>query len=253
MIRINKGTAPAALVAAKARYDLINNAAYVANRVAYENGSLTFNFPAAYRSDAVKEALNRVQHGKCCFSEAMFVNDDAHVEHFRPKGKVERWPNGPTFYPGYYWLAYDWSNLFFCKSTTNSTIKRNFFPLSGQVRRNRNHLDSRIESSILIDPSIEDPRTHIRFHNEEIKGITLRGKKNIKILNLRNPQLDEARRTKFKYLKGLKRAVELLIISGTDINDPEIVEMIEILRYSITQEAEFSSMAIDLLTRWPHL
>jgi hypothetical protein len=122
MIKINKGPAPKALTKAKAKHDLKNNASYLANQADYDAGVKTFHFPEAYKSKSVKKALIAAQFGKCAFSEAKFVNDEAHVEHFRPKGRVDTWPTGPSYYPGYYWLAYDWSNLFLCKSIINSSI-----------------------------------------------------------------------------------------------------------------------------------
>jgi uncharacterized protein (TIGR02646 family) len=253
MIKIDKGPAPVALVRAKARYDAINNPLYVTNRHAYNNGTDTFGFTAAYRSVAVKTRLNSRQHGKCAFSEAKFVHDDFHVEHFRPKGKVEAWPTGAATYPGYYWLAYDWDNLFLAKSTLNSALKRNFFPLLGRVGRNRNHLDTRMENSLLIDPGTENPRLFINFEKEEIKGLNIRGTKNIELLGLRSPQLDEARRKLYRKLENIKDAVDLLLEGGYPLTHPKINEFRITLQESTLPQAEFSSMAIDLLTGWPHL
>ena len=45
----------------------------------------------------------------------------------------------------------------------------------------------------------------------------------------------------------------LMIENGSDVNDAKIQRFINTLRYSITPQAEFSSMAIDLLSGWPHL
>lgn len=253
MIKINKGNPPAALVRAKARYDLLNNAKYLANQADYDNGTLTFHFTDAFKSDGVKNALRIVQKGKCCFSEAKFVGDEAHVEHFRPKGFVEDKNTGAISYPGYYWLAYDWTNLFYCKSTTNSSVKRNFFPMVGRGRRRTNHLDLRVERNILIDPSAEDPRRHIRFQNEEIKGISSRGKKTIELLDLRNGQFDEARRKLFAHLKVMKNAADLLIRNGEPLGTPELADLIAELKKAIQPDAEFSSMAIDFLQGWPPL
>lgn len=253
MIKINKGNAPAALIKAKRRHDLKNNAEYIAHQAAYDSGTKKFTFTNAYKSDAVKNALKNAQHGKCCFSEAKFVVDDAHVEHFRPKGFVQDQKSGKISYPGYYWLAYEWTNLFYCKSTTNSSLKRNFFPLGGLAKRKLNHLDARSEISILIDPSAEDPRDHIRFDEEEIKPITERGRRTIELLDLRNGQLDEARRTKFHHLKVMRNAAELLITTGFPLNTPELTSLIHELNESVLPKSEFSSMAIDFLQGWPHL
>jgi uncharacterized protein (TIGR02646 family) len=253
MIKINKGPAPASLTADGMLLTNAMKVDYLLHRRAYKNGTMTFTFTNAYKSDDVKNDLIAAQHNKCCFCEAKFVNDYFHVEHFRPKGRVDKWPKGPYSYPGYYWLAYEWSNLFLSKGKTNTSFKKNFFPLSGRITRNRTHLETKIETTVLIDPGVENPRDHIRFKKAEIVGRTLRGKKNIAILDLRNPQIDEARRTKYTLLNDLKTSIELLINTGSDINDPLIQGLIDTLRHAITPEAEFSSMAIDLLSGWPHL
>jgi uncharacterized protein (TIGR02646 family) len=253
MIKINKQEAPPDLIAIglqltnemKANFDLYS--------AEYQNANKIFNFTSAYKSNVVKDALRKNQHNKCCFSEAKFVRDDAHVEHFRPKGRIDDWPKGDIHYPGYYWLAYEWSNLFLCKSTTNSSNKRNFFPLEEHSLRNRTHHDTGIEITLLIDPSVDEPRDHINFKGDEPVGLTKKGKTTIELLKLRSPDLEEARRTKLGHLIALKKAVDLLLLSGMDKGDPEIIDLLAPLRYAIRPEAEFSSMAVDFLSGWPHL
>lgn len=253
MIQIIKGVAPASLLAAGAALHDTMKDDYLLHTRAYRNGKRTFSFTDAYKSEDVKTELKDIQHNKCCFCEAKFVNDFFHVEHFRPKGRVDKWPKGAFSYPGYYWLAYEWTNLFLAKGRTNTSFKRNFFPLSGKITRNRSHLETKIESSILIDPGMENPRIHIRFINEEISGVTPRGRKNIKLLDLRNSEIDEARRTKYVILSALKSSIDLLVAEGVNVATPAVQDMIQPLRYAITPQAEFSSMAIDLLSGWPHL
>ena len=199
MIKINKGTAPPSLVADCLRLTTLDKGEYVTHTADYNNGTRTFTFSDAYKTTAVKDALMAVHHNKCCFTEAKFVGDSFHVEHFRPKGRVDKWPTGPFSYPGYFWLAYEWVNLYLCKGKTNSSLKRNYFPIMTNVTRNRSHLETKAEVPYLIDPGVDEPRDHIRFKNEEIVGRSFRGRKTIKILYLRNAQLDEARRTKFTY------------------------------------------------------
>jgi len=253
MIQIIKEAAPPSLVEqGNILHDKLK-ADFLLYERDYKNGTKPFKFTDAFKTDDVKRELSRVQHDKCCFCEAKFVNDYFHVEHFRPKGRVDEWPKGNSSYPGYYWLAYDWSNLFLAKGKTNTSCKRNFFPLVGRVTRNRTHLETKIESSLLINPATEDPRVHIGFKKEEIFGRTVRGRKNINLLDLRNPQIDEARRTKYVLLNTLKNSIELLIANGSNVADPNIQAMVEPLRDAIKPKAEFSSMAIDLLSDWPHL
>jgi uncharacterized protein (TIGR02646 family) len=252
MIKIDKGEAPVKLK--EREKELVNNLSesYDKEPEEYISGRKKFEFTADYRMDEVKDALIKCQNNKCCFSEAKFVMDYSNVEHFRPKGRVDPYPKGTSEYPGYYWLAYNWSNLFLCKSVINSSNKRNFFPLKAESIRNKNHLDKNKEACYLIDVNHEEPREFINFHNEEIIGIDSsgRGEFNILFFKLRHPELDEARRTKFKILKGLKELIESAILLG--MSKTELKPYIEVLKESMSPKSEFSSMAIDFLKEWPH-
>lgn len=252
MIKINKGEAPPKLI--KKEKELIDKLieSYNEEPEEYNSGRKKFKFTSDYSMEEVKGALIKCQNNKCCFSEAKFVMDYSNVEHFRPKGRVDPYPNGPSEYPGYYWLAYNWSNLFLCKSVINTSNKRNFFPLKTGSIRNKTHFDKNNEACILIDVNIEEPREFINFHNEEIIGIDSsgRGEFNIAFFNLRHPELDEARRTKYKIIKGLKELIEFAISSGK--SKTELKQYTETLKETMDPKSEFSSMAKDFLKDWPH-
>jgi uncharacterized protein (TIGR02646 family) len=81
---------------------------------------------AVYGSKAVKEALWEMQDGKCCFCEKEVEVAFGTVEHFRPKTSA-REDDGSTR-PGYWWLGYEFENLYLCCSNCN-TPKGNYFPL----------------------------------------------------------------------------------------------------------------------------
>jgi len=246
MIQIVKDPAPVNLVRSNKRQLAILLTKYAA-------GIRTFDFTGAYRSEAVKLALRNNQFNKCCFSEAKFTGDDSHVEHYRPKGQVDEWPAGAVYTPGYYWLAYEWANLFLCKSTINSSYKRNFFPLVDEAQRNRSHHDTNIEVPLLVNPAIDNPRNHIKFVGDEPVGITDQGKCTIELLFLRAPEFEEARRLRLKILKMLKASVEKALKAGYDVNEPHVADIISELKAYVLPHSEFSSMAIDFLSGWPHL
>ena len=252
MIKINKGKAPDKLI--KKEKELVKKLIEYYNEEPeeYDSGRKAFKFTSDYSMSEVKEALIKCQNNKCCFSEAKFVMDYSNVEHFRPKGRVDPYPKGKSQYPGYYWLAYNWSNLFLCKSVINSSNKRNFFPLLAKSIRNKNHLDKNIESCYLIDVNTEDPREFINFYNEEIIGIDSsgRGEFNISFFKLRHPHLDEQRRTKFKFIMCLKKLIESAILMGETKGN--LKPHIETLKETMDPKSEFSSMAIDFLKDWPH-
>lgn len=253
MINIAKGPSPRNLSRTHARRSLAMNTAYDGNANDYINNIENFNFGNAYNTTEVRDLLIEKQFNKCCFSEARFVGDYSAVEHFRPKGRVDDYVTNVGMYPGYYWLAYDWNNLFLSKTRPNSSQKRNYFPLYNEAERNRSHNDTYTESPKLIDPGKEDPRAFIKFHLDEPKAVDERGQFNIDFFDLRHPEFEEGRRIKLMFLKTTKSLIEKALSLGAPIDDPEIVESLDVLRYSISPEAEFSSMAIDLLSGWPHI
>lgn len=211
----------------------------------------TFEFkPGVYDAESVRKKLRQCQHNKCCYSEAKFVKDYPHVEHFRPKGRVNKGETKELLYPGYYWLAYEWDNLYLSKQAINVSHKRNFFPLVDETKRARNHHQNIAnEMPLLIDPGKDDPREHIRFHSDEPiphKG-SKRGEVTIRILGLRDSELADARRRKLSLLKPIVQALESLLDYG--INDGNVTNLRNILLEAVLPEAEFSSMAFDYLSQ----
>jgi uncharacterized protein (TIGR02646 family) len=253
MIKIIKGDAPEELIIKGIELTHALEIEFEKNKNEYLNGNKKFEFTDDYKSEDVKSALKKCQHNKCCFSEAKFNGDYPHIEHFRPKGRVDDYSSGVHHFPGYYWLCYDWSNLFFCKSVINVTYKRNYFPLLDDSTRKINHNCDKIELPLIIDPSIDDPKSHIGFHKDELVPKTERGRLNIEILGLRDPTFAEARRTKFELIKDLKAMVDLAEAEGFDENNPIVASSIAKLNSAILPDAEFSSMVKDFLKGWPHL
>jgi uncharacterized protein (TIGR02646 family) len=88
---------------------------YDASSNDYNNGASTFTILSSiYGHESVKQKLIDDQHGKCCFCEADFTaNGYGDVEHFRPKAGFTKTRTGKLIRPGYYWLAYEWTNLIF--------------------------------------------------------------------------------------------------------------------------------------------
>ena len=104
---------------------------YTRSKAAYRKGKKNFKFDSKiYGHTTVKKGLIKAQHDKCCFCESKVSHISyGDVEHFRPKGGVRQTPKGPLGKPGYYWLAYEWSNLFFSCQLCNQRFKDNLFPL----------------------------------------------------------------------------------------------------------------------------
>lgn len=107
------------------------------------------DFGTLYKQDDVKGQLKIDQHNKCVYCETNLLDRQKHVEHYRPKSK-------------YWWLAYDWDNLFSCCCSCN-IAKLAQFPLENESTR----FNLPKEIPLLINPYKEDPSNYIAFHEEE--------------------------------------------------------------------------------------
>lgn len=80
-----------------------------------------------YGHPSVKSLLLSVHHRKCCFCEKSLSDEQADIEHFRPKaGYVEK-EGQPITTPGYYWLAYSFDNLLLSCTFCNRSHKKTIF------------------------------------------------------------------------------------------------------------------------------
>jgi len=201
-----------------------------------------------YRSESVKRVLRRAQYNKCAYCESKFLSTSyGAVEHYRPKGAVQQARRQRKEYPGYYWLAYDWNNLLFICTVCN-TKKGELFPLTNDSGRARNHLDDiRMEQPLLLNPTIENPRDHIRFREGAPVFFTEIGRITIQVLDLERGDLDEARRERLTELKRLRDIIELEKGSANPNAQTLLQQVREYLATAVLPEAEYSSMARDFL------
>lgn len=206
----------------------------------YLKGEEGFTFESSvYGHASVKEALIRAQHGKCFLCESKVTHIAfGDVEHFRPKAGYRQKEGQELQRPGYYWLAYEWSNLFFVCQLCNQKYKKNYFPLGNQKRRALSHDDAvEKERPLFINPAEEDPRKLISFRREIPYALknSRRAKVTIKLLGLDRPELNEVRLDRYRLLKALFNLAKL--------NLPESAEARQFLDDAVKSDAEFSSMA----------
>jgi hypothetical protein len=201
-----------------------------------------------YGHGTVKRALKAAQYNKCAYCEANFAgNASGDIEHFRPKAFSQQSKSAAKLYPGYYWLAYAWSNLLYTCELCNRPVKRNLFPLRDPATRARRPTDDlAAEEPLLIDPAgPDDPRDHIRFRQNKPYGITERGRETVKTMGLDRSQLDDPRLRHIRMVETLQR------IANLEPANPQIVREIERARVEldllVTREAHFSAMTQDLL------
>jgi len=112
-----------------------------AHSIDYQSGIRKFQFEkSVYGHKTVKTALAKAQFEKCCYCEGEFrAHVAGDVEHYRPKGAIST--TAGKVYPGYYWLAYLFENLYFACPDCNGYRKRSQFPLELEAGRARSHHD----------------------------------------------------------------------------------------------------------------
>ncbi len=206
-------------------------------QAAYDAGGRDFTIQKSiYGGKTVKSALVKIQHKKCVFCEAkVTATSPGDVEHYRPKGGFVQGDGDALTQPGYYWLAYDWSNLFFSCELCNRTYKKNYFPLANPAARARSHHHPvAAEEALIVHPTDENPEDHITFRKEEVKGVTPKCVETVKRTGIDRGDLEEQR---FHYLRILE--VLAKVARGST---PEAAEAISFFKASGLPDKQFSAM-----------
>ena len=216
--------------------------AYTRSPADYQAGTKTFKFDSGvYGHKTVKQALIKAQYGKCCFCESKgrhIAHGD--VEHFRPKAGYRQKPSDPLAKPGYYWLAYEWSNLLFCCQLCNQRFKGNLFPLRDSRRRAVSHRDELFpERPLLINPAEVDPVDHISFRAEVPNAVdnSPEGKNTIEVLGLARQALIEQR------LERLALLEHAYIVANITPPLPQSDRAKAVLKKATQDSAEYAAMA----------
>lgn len=153
-----------------------------------------------YGDAKVRSALIKLFEAKCAYCESGILQEDWPIEHFRPKGKVKE----RTDHSGYYWLTYDWNNLYpsctHCNEHRRGKLfwddqtadsgggKACQFPLSNEATRAMKPSDDyNKEDRLLLDPCRDYPEKHLRYDADgqvHAKNRSNKGKKSIEVFNL---------------------------------------------------------------------
>lgn len=216
-----------------------------------KNGSLSAeDFKGKNYWSEVKKDLSQFQHGKCCFCErGRDSNRESDVEHFRPKlaNKNQPAPN----HNGYWWLAYDWDNLFFVCSECNSTYKKNLFPLIDEAARAiKKDDDISQERPYLLNPVADDPEQFIIYDytNDKIpvpvgsaNDHSGRGAKTIELFGLRervNLITDRAEK-----LENMKICARYIIYKQESDKNLSLDQLIESLKSHTNSRSNYAGFA----------
>jgi uncharacterized protein (TIGR02646 family) len=218
----------------------------------YLAGTQKFDFdPAIYAAEDVKNALREAQHHKCAFCESS-ISHIAYgdVEHYRPKKGYLQDEEDELHRPGYYWLAYEWDNLFYCCQLCNQRFKRNLFPLRNNKQRARSHTAKlEKEKPLLLHPCRNNPSDFIEFKDEYARPVKKcrEGVATIELMGLNRKELVEKRRERLGWLRTLQEAAQALRLQVAESTSPELVAVLNNvesrLTASQTDAAEYAAMA----------
>lgn len=216
--------------------------------VAYDAGKREFKFDSAiYGNAAVKAALLKMQHDKCCFCESKISHISyGDVEHYRPKGGYKQIEQDELQTPGYYWLPYSWENLLLSCTLCNQQFKKNLFPLLDPQKRALNHHDDiALEQPLLINPSATDPRQYIGFRQEIPYAIdgNIYGKATIAVVGLDREALNEMRRS---HLALINQLIAVIKLAKKQLENVELQLLADQAKQKIAEAilptAEYSAM-----------
>lgn len=205
-----------------------------------------------YSSNALRQLLWENQREKCCFCERKYERKRSTVEHFRPKTAVDRGQGKEK--PGYWWLAYELNNLYFCCANCNGA-KLTFFPLEEgspwlQAKALPWKLESgqAVEKPLLLDPGYDDPAEHLTFvelpgGDWEIapKDLSERGRETIAKIQLDRDDLKKLRKSYFS--KHIKPVIAQFQAAETENNKLAIQHAQERARSLAESDSEYSLMA----------
>ena len=184
--------------------------------------------------------------GKCAYCEIRIQGAEWDVEHFRPKGRVQERPD----HPGYYWLAYAWSNLYAaCKYCNQRRLdkptwlepttgplagKGDQFPLGDESTRAMAPGDDlTVEDRLLIDPCEDDPERYLGYDPVgQIFSIDddLRGERTISVFALSRRRLRVRRREVIWQTLSILKLVDLAEQSGDSASADLARTMLEALK-----------------------
>ena len=148
-----------------------------------------------FDSPGVRIALRELFSGKCAFCESPIVPDSAGVtHHFRPMQEAVD-ANGSVSRPHYWWLAYEWENLYLACQPCATAAGASFPVARERAAVGARGDELRREASQLLDPCGDDPGRHLQFADDgRVVHLTDRGRHTIKTYALNRRELLDARR-----------------------------------------------------------
>ena len=211
-----------------------------------------------YAHVQVKMALEELFQFKCAYCETSINRIEWDVEHFRPKGRVEERRD----HPGYFWLPYEWDNLYPSCTLCNQFRKAkprwlseepqfaggkaDHFPVEPESTRAMKPKDDiGKEKRLLIDPCADEPENFFKYdHDGQIYPLNNINKKkaeaSIMIFNLRETRLRDDRKRVINKVIGWLEMAAGFRKAGIEIPARHIIENVK--RDYLSDDKEYAGI-----------
>lgn len=205
--------------------------------------------------DKFLKALRVVFNGKCAYCESNIPLEivKSEYDHFRPKsgarGLEKEFSNDH-----YWWLTYEWNNLYYCCPECNQ-YKSTWFPVEGARIPINTPYEQIVgsEKAILVDPCNDNPESHFSYTEDGIiEGVTDRGKVTIEIIKLNRSVLAQARNQAVLELKQeFDYFISLFLEENTNgILIRQTLEKWETEIFLQSSELPYLGLRRELLLKW---
>lgn len=199
MIRIQKGRRPALFTSVEMRGAVAALERWQTAQISTRRQSRApIRFPYL---QGLKTALLKESHGKCVYCEQkLTASRPIQVDHYRPvSGAID--VRGARSEDHYFWLAYEWENLYACCPECNQAKGAKFPVASDRVPlRIGGDLDA-IEHPLILNPGRSYPEDHLQFRYDGLVAPkSMLGEYTIEILRLNRAELVKARSAHVKKL-----------------------------------------------------
>ncbi len=198
--------------------------------------------------EPITKEIASVFNRKCAYCESSIGATSVNtIDTFRPKSGSRNLNN--EFSPEHYWwLAYEWENLYLSCQLCNVKYKRDWFPVEGiraMVTAKGALLQN--EKPLLVDPCIDIPEEHLQFNsNGQCSGLTEKGHITIEILGLNRLELVDAR---LKSAENFRIRLDLYTAKLTPKITSDLKKYVSELFSDFTKQ-EYAAMLRSVFKEW---
>ena len=208
MIRINRANVPEPAILQSERVKLARSRARNHfQRPFAQRSQIRFTFDTGiFQTEDLRRALTDLCEGKCAYCEsAIGAVAPAQIDRYRPRSFAGT--DRTIKRDHYWWLAYEWSNLYLCCPVCSRNKGRRF-PVEGERAEQLTFGEDLLnaEKPLLLDPGADHPDDHLAFDdNGLVLAKTLRGQTTIDALGLNRSDLVNARRHELDFIRNFSR------------------------------------------------